>query len=175
MKKIALFICGILLCGCGQQKQRFRMPTGAMIPTISENGYVIADTSASEISKLQRWDMVVYKAPETVRLYGSDAKTLPLYVMRVVGLPGETIDYGGSHILIEGKEITLPTSLEGLKYSGLSEFPPIAIRMKGTSLKLGSEEYFILGDRTTTAIDSRFLGPLPKANIVAKVIRVEKP
>ena len=152
------------------------MPTGAMIPTIRENGSVMADTSASMKASVQRWDMVVFKAPETVKLYGSDPKTLPVYVMRVVGLPGEMIDFGGSHILVDGKEITLPPSLAGLKYSGLSGFPPNARRMTGPPrTKLGTEEYFILGDRTLTAIDSRFLGPLPKANIVAKVIRVEKP
>lgn len=150
------------------------MPTGAMIPTIEENGYVVADTSESQRAAIKRWDMVVFRAPDPIRLYGVDPAALPEYVMRIAGLPGESIDFGGDSILIDGKEISLPASLNGVNYSGISSFPPRARRMDGPArVRLGSNEFFILGDRTATAIDSRFFGPLPKSNVVGRVTRVE--
>ena len=150
------------------------MPTGAMIPTVKENGYVIADTSAVRPSDLNRWDMIVFRAPDTVRVYGEKPEDLPLYVTRIIGLPGETIEFAGREILVNGTSLQRLDGQVGISYSGLAAFPPGTRKLEGPAeVKLGNSEYFFLGDRTASAIDSRFLGPLPKGNIVGKVLRVE--
>ena len=170
-----LLLCSLaILCSACQHEQRFRMPTGAMIPTVKENGYVIADTSAVRPSDINRWDMIVFRSPETVRLYGFKPEDLPLYVTRVIGLPGETIEFSGEEILVNGASLQRLDGQVGISYSGLGGFPPGSRKFEGpTEVKLGSSEYFFLGDRTTSAIDSRFLGPLRIENVVGKVIKVE--
>jgi signal peptidase I len=150
------------------------MPTGAMIPTVKENGYVIADTSAVRPSDINRWDMIVFRSPDTVRVYGKKPEDLPLYVTRIIGLPGETIEFAGPEILVNGTSLQRLDGQVGISYSGLAAFPPGTRKLEGPAeVKLGNSEYFYMGDRTASAIDSRFLGPLPIGNIVGKVLRVE--
>lgn len=165
----------LLLVGCNERK--FTMPTGAMRPTIPEGGIVIADTGAYKKTDPARWDMVVFRAPETVSLYTDiPLENLPPYVMRIVGLPGETIDYSGKEILVDGRPLTPPSHLSSLAYAGFDALDPsqrVARKMKGPEhTKLGSDEFFILGDFTQNSIDGRFWGALPRSAIVAKVIRV---
>jgi len=172
MKIFVMFPFLVTIC-FGEQK-RFQMPTGAIEPTIKSGSHVVVDTKSYQKNVIERWDLVLYRAPENVRLYGTNPKTLPPYVIRIVGLPGETIEFGGKTVMINGKELKMPRSLDGLSYSGLGSFPPDASKMKSPpKIILSDTEYFVLGDRTAWAVDSRFWGPLQKSNIIGKVVRVE--
>jgi signal peptidase I len=145
-----------------------------MIPTVKENGYVIADTSAVRPGDINRWDMIVFRSPDTVSLFGYKPEEMPLYVTRIIGLPGETIEFAGRDIHVNGTPLQRLDGQVGISYSGLAAFPPGTRKYEGPAeVKLGASEYFFLGDRTDAAIDSRFLGPLPIENIVGKVVRVE--
>ena len=44
---------------------------------------------------------------------------------------------------------------------------------KVSDVRLGADEYFLLGDNTRNARDSRFFGPVPTDDIVGGVIRTE--
>lgn len=173
MRTIIVLSISVLSCAFGKE-ERFKMPTGAMIPTIAENGFVVADTKAVKAGSIRRWDLIVFRAPGTVRIFGEDPAGLPPYVMRVIGVSGETIEFGGAHILVNGEEVDqLPGSV-GIAYSGLSAFPANTPRSnKAAVIKLAEDEYFVVGDRTASAIDSRFLGALHSRNIIGKVTKIE--
>ena len=173
LKSLSALGLAILLCACDHER-RFRMPTGAMVPTVKENGYVVANTSVLRPGDIGRWDMVVYRSPDSVKVYGKKAEDLPLYVARIIGLPGETVEFAGQEIMVNGKSLQQLDGQLGITYAGLAPFPPGTRKLGGPAeLKLGESEYFYLGDRTATAIDSRFLGPLPLEKVVGKVVRVE--
>jgi signal peptidase I len=98
--------------------------------------------------KPKRWDPVVFQYPHDPSV---------LYVMRLVGLPGETIHIEEGKVWADGKPLALPTSLSGLEY--VSEFPEWHLEIRGSKdrpAKLGSNEYFVLGDFSYQSSDSRF-------------------
>ena len=103
---------------------------------------------ACKILEPRRWDIVVFQNPEQP----SDR-----YVMRLVGLPGETIVIEDGRVWANGQKLTRPESLSGIEY--LSRMPRYGTDLWGTTdrpAQLGADEYFVLGDFSAMSADSRF-------------------
>jgi len=63
-------------------------------------------------------------------------------------------------------------SLHGVRYS--SHLPANSASQPSVlKTNLNADEYFLLGDNTDRANDSRFFGPIKRAKILGKVIRIE--
>ena len=175
-------LCVAVLCalasGCddsGPSKlKRHQMVTGAMSPTIQRDGFVIVDEHAYDSGMISRWDMVLYRMPLAIQNYGMDPATLPPYVLRIVGKPGEIIEFDGDEIRVDGKPLQPPSSLSSVSYTGIPHRRMSARKYPGPPrITLGQDEFFALGDNSKTALDSRYWGPLPRANIIGKVTRIE--
>jgi signal peptidase I len=97
----------------------------------------------------RRWDLIVFQYPE-------DPSTL--YVKRLVGLPGEEIIIREGSVWANGKELKRPDSIRGIEY--LAQFPDWpGIEVWGSldrPARLAEDEYFVLGDFSAQAKDSRF-------------------
>src|ERR1051325_2356745 len=70
-----------------------RVPSGAMLNTIHIGDRLLLSRF---VSSIERGDVVMYQYPK-------DPATQ--YIKRVVGLPGETIEFRGSRVLINGSEL----------------------------------------------------------------------
>lgn len=98
----------------------------------------------------KRWDIIVFEYPE-------DPSTL--YVKRLVGLPGETVQIEDGAVWINGNKLDPPDELRGIEY--LSEMPEVrnsSYDLWGTKDRpavLGKDEYFVLGDFSARSKDSR--------------------
>jgi signal peptidase I len=95
----------------------------------------------------QRWDIVAFRNPEEPTV---------LYVMRLVGLPGEEITIKDGQIWADGEMLTPPDSIRGIKY--LSEIGDGYGELWGSPdhpAKLAEDEYFVLGDFSRASYDSR--------------------
>ncbi len=77
-----------------------------------------------------------------------------LLVKRVIGLPGDTVEYQHNHLYINGEYFEEPF-LGDLTVT--DDF----------SITLGEDEYFCMGDNRSVSRDSRFYGPFHKENIVS--------
>ena len=77
-----------------------------------------------------------------------------LLVKRVVGLPGERVEYRENKLYIDGEYVTEPF---------LSEL----IVTDDLDIVLGDEEYFCLGDNRSISRDSRYYGPFEKKDIIS--------
>lgn len=103
---------------------------------------------AAKFVRPRRWDMIVFRLPQ-------DPKQV--YVKRLVGLPGETVVIANGSVCIDGVELSPPARLDGLIY--VTEHPDWGpMQVWGTEANpaiLGEGEYFVLGDFTTRALDSR--------------------
>ena len=75
-------------------------------------------------------------------------------IKRVIGLPGETVEYKDGKLYIDGKVMK-----DEYSKSTTNDFDKVT---------LGKDEYFVLGDNRAVSIDSRRLGPINKKDILGK-------
>ena len=89
------------------------------------------------------------------------------YIKRVIGLPGETIEYADGKILIDGEAIEEDYKTTKIEELGLLEEP----------ITLGDDEYFVLGDDRQNSEDSRTanVGNVKRSEIAGKVWLVVSP
>lgn len=130
----------------------------SMMPTLHDQNRMIVNKIGYIVGEPKRGDIVVFHATEDRD-----------YIKRVIGLPGETIEYKDDKLLINGKVIkeayldeykkqidegtlTDDFSLEGLY--GKKRIP------KG--------EYWLMGDNRRFSQDSRHLGPIKRDKILGK-------
>jgi signal peptidase I len=80
--------------------EAYQIPTGSMQPTIlgdAQSGIrdrVLADKLCTMIRDPHRWEVMIFRFPLDERR---------LYVKRIVGLPGETLEIRGGDVWIDGK------------------------------------------------------------------------
>lgn len=118
----------------------------------------------------QRWDLIAFRVPSNPQ---------QIYVMRLVGLPGETIVIKDGGAWADGKRLTPPPELKNIAYldalPNLGNWP-----LTGTDespAELGDDECFVLGDFSASAMDSRMWQAasdrpsyaLPQGNILGVV------
>lgn len=99
---------------------------------------LIVDRLAFIFRSPRRWEVVVFRSPVDGR---------SLNVKRVVGLPGERIAVANGDVLIDGASLPGATVKYSLHY-GDHEILRDGVR-------LGPDEYFVLGDNEAISIDSR--------------------
>lgn len=131
--------------------ETYRIPSVSMSPTLSVGDMVLADMRSVAVDRLERGDIVVYRAS-----LSGDAPVIG----RVVGLPGETVSAGARDVDIDGAGL-----IEPYLSTNRDAMPP----MPPSSQTLGADEYFILGDNRSHSDDSRFRGPCRGDHIIGKV------
>lgn len=93
---------------------------------------------------LQRFDVVV--------IYSDVAKKT--LIKRVIGLPGETVEYKDGYLYINGDMVE-----DRYNYGGTNDF----------CITLDNDYYYCLGDNRTNSADSRKYGAFTEDEIFAKV------
>lgn len=123
----------------------------SMQPGLHTDERVLVNSLVFDFSAPQRGDVVVFHPPSQPSL---------IYIKRIIGLPGDTITLSLTQVYVDGtllNEPYLPSVL-----SGVSENPEVA------TVHLGAGQYFMLGDNRTDSRDSRYFGPVPRANIIGQ-------
>ncbi len=100
---------------------------------------------ACKFLKPRRWDMVVFRLPEDPQVN---------YVKRLVGLPREELEIRDGDVWIDGVRLEKPPEIAGLEYLREIEHVP-AVSCWAGPLRLGPDEYFVLGDFSARSKDSR--------------------
>ncbi len=127
----------------------------SMLPNFHDRDYLIIDRLTYHRNDPQRGEVIVLKFPKDPSQF---------FIKRIIGLPGESVKISGGFVTIynssrpEGAKLEEPYLPNFLETFGPSE-----------TVKLGTDEYFVLGDNRTASSDSRVWGKLPKANIIGKV------
>lgn len=122
----------------------------SMMPTLKDRDHIIICKMCYNISKPHRFDIVVFHATEKTD-----------YIKRVIGLPGETVEYKNDVLYINGKPIKEPyLDQYKKKTTGLLTYNFKTKVPKGT--------VFVLGDNRRNSRDSRYIGPIPIDEIIGK-------
>lgn len=105
---------------------------------------------------LKRDDVVVFRYPRDPKQF---------FIKRVIGLPGEKVKIENGRVTIFNKE-----NPEGMMLDEKSFLPAGLITNSSVLTQLSDNEYFVLGDNRQFSHDSRAWGPLPKEDVVGKVL-----
>ena len=87
-------------------------------------------------------------------------RTGEVRVKRVVGLPGEVVEFRDGLLFIDGKHLPEPY-LGGL---------PANVGLEPSSWTLGDGDYFVMGDNRARSSDSREYGPARAEDVIGAVV-----
>lgn len=134
--------------------QPFLVKGASMEPTFSTGDYLLVDEISYRFQLPQRGEIIVFKYP------GNPSSK---FIKRIIGLPGEKIEFRYSQIIItekSGQQIIL----EGKNH--LESFP-YSFREK--EFVIPENYYFVLGDNRFYSFDSKNWGPLSEEYIIGRV------
>ncbi|MBU88659.1 MAG: signal peptidase I [Dehalococcoidia bacterium] len=119
----------------------------SMEPTIKSRSMKIVDTSAYISKNPKRLDVVMVMDPS------NNERNL---IKRVVGLPGEYVEFKFGEIFIDEHPILHPVPLSGIQ--------------RTYYWRVADDEVVLLGDNIANSTDSRHFGPINVSNIVGKLV-----
>lgn len=171
----------------------FKIPSGSMMPTLLVGDFILVNkytyglrvpvinNTFFEMKHPQRGEVMVFRFPRDPSLD---------YIKRVIGLPGDKIEYRNKQILVNGQPV--PQQQNGYyEYvaPGLNQ-----ITLRRLAEQLGEHQhdiliddsnpvldgeitvpdghYFVMGDNRDNSNDSRFWGFVPDSNVVGKAFMI---
>ena len=140
--------------------------THDMSPTILKDARMVVRPIGRK-EPLRHGDLVVFESPQ---LPGE------LYVKRVAGLPGDTVEIRGGVLHRNGGPVDEPYAT----YEILEGFPERFRRLGERhdhikSLVVPEDSVFLLGDNRSVSADSRMFGPAPRSAVHGKVVSINNP
>jgi len=171
----------------------FKIPSGSMMPTLLVGDFILVNKFTYglrvpvinhvffEVKHPQRGEVMVFHFPKDPSLD---------YIKRVVGLPGDRIEYRDKHLSINGQPLDVKYDSDySYVGAGLNQ-----INVKRYKEQLGEHRhdilidennpimdgevtvpeghYFVMGDNRDNSNDSRFWGFVPESNVVGRAFFV---
>lgn len=151
---IALGICIVVAIGIALFVTNFvashtKVEGTSMESTLDNGDDIIVEKFSYLTGDPERYDIVVFRQSESVS-----------YIKRVIALPGETIQITEGKIYINERAVFDAYGNAKMEDGGIAEKP----------IKLGQDEYFVLGDNRNASKDSRdkAVGVIKRDQIVGK-------
>ena len=167
----------------------FQIPSTSMVPTLEVGDFILVNkftygirlpvvrTKVLEINKPKRGDVMVFFPPHEKRYF----------IKRVIGLPGDKIDYIDKQLFINGEKVPellkaqLPTRRpffeiyeetlgDTVHHIRKALNAPVNIDQRGIVVPEG--HYYMMGDNRDNSSDSRVWGPVPEENIVGEAFAI---
>lgn len=131
--------------------QRTHVSGDSMKNTLHHGDQLIVDKITYRFKDPVRYDIIVFP-------YQYEENTF--YIKRIIGLPGETVQIADGEIYINGEVLRETYGREVIQDPGMAAEP----------IKLGEDEYFVLGDNRNASSDSRepSVGVIHKNDIVGR-------
>ncbi|MBT8137507.1 MAG: signal peptidase I [Gammaproteobacteria bacterium] len=175
----------------------FRIPSDSMMPTLLDGDFIfvnkytyglrlpVSNTRLVKFSDPDRGDVVVFRLP-------TDPGTN--FIKRVVGLPGDKVEYRNKQLFVNGERI--PSEVNGVYDGPGNNLPSGRYRPRVVHEELngirhdillspgrnGKEgvfvvpegHYFLMGDNRDNSHDSRYpgVGFIPESKLVGKAVRI---
>lgn len=152
--------------------QPFRVQGASMEPNFKNSDYLVINElgykqteldffgnhlfTVASTKDLSRGEVLVFRYPRNPQQY---------FIKRIVGLPGEEVKVVAGKVMIVNSEHP-----EGFVLDE-SDYLPKGLSTSGnTDIKLNDQQYFVLGDNRQNSSDSRVWGPVPKDDVIGKVL-----
>lgn len=168
----------------------FRIPSGSMLPTLNIGDFILVNkfsygvrlpvinSKVISVSDPARGDIMVFRFPHDTKMH---------FVKRVIGLPGDSIEYRAEKLYINGEPMPqladgeyqfksgatrqmmlnkLSEQLGEVKHSILLD--PRRKNAQSMKFEVPADHYFVMGDNRNYSNDSRYWGFVPDENVVGK-------
>ena len=157
--------------------QAFKIPSESMVPNLLigdqllVNKFVFAPTVSSAerailpVRDVRRGEVVVFKFPEDPERD---------FIKRVVGLPGETIEFKDRRIFVNGRPVEDPHAhyLPRAGAGGSFEIAPGDVRDHYGPVVVPADALFVMGDNRDNSADSRYWGFMPIRNLKGRALMI---
>lgn len=179
--------------------QPYRVPTGSLQPTVMPGDFLVVqqysyglhfpvtNTKLVKIGEPKRGEIVLFYAPHNLAM---------VLVKRVVGLPGDHVEYRNKVLYINGKEMQqtyLTTTMDNEPAIGENPEEHIPVMLKEEDLNgvkhpilvaigrgmMGNIDvivpqghYFMMGDNRDNSDDSRMWGFMPEKYLIGKAFGI---
>ncbi|MBA4536205.1 signal peptidase I [Bacillus aquiflavi] len=130
----------------------------SMMPTLHDRDKMIVNKFSYTIGEPERFDIIVFHAPENKD-----------YIKRVIGLPGDRIEYKNDTLYVNGKAYEEPYLEEYKKQvidGPLTE--PFTLEEKIDRETVPEGHLFVMGDNRRFSKDSRHIGAIPMEKVIGK-------
>ena len=137
-----------------------RIKGESMRPTLRDRDFALVWRLPCRFRPPRRGEVVICHYPRRMM------RRIPFlpqaFVKRVIGLPGDMVEWQEGVLLINGVPLREPY-LDPARCRSVRTIPPIT---------LGPDEFYVLGDNRNASNDSRSVGPLSRKNIRGRVVGV---
>lgn len=166
----------------------FRIPSGSMEPTLESGDFIfvkkyayglrlpVTETKIFETGSPKRGDVVVFRLPSDPSVH---------YIKRVVGLPGDMVEYDRHRLTVNGETMRVEPPVTADSGAGSIHDEQLFDRrhkiktLIAESAKNGRYEvpeghFFMMGDNRDNSRDSRFpeVGLVPESHLVGEASRI---
>lgn len=182
----------------------FKIPSGSMMPTLLAGDYILVNKftyglrvpilnhTFVEMNKPKQGDVIVFHYPPDPRID---------YIKRVVGVPGDKIQYQDKQLIVNGKKLDVTFendyeyTMQGANIISarrskerlgdvthdilVHDIPnqynadmPGAKLQDGETITVPDGHYFAMGDNRDNSADSRVWGFVPERNLVGKAFYI---
>lgn len=132
--------------------QKVEVSGHSMDTTLKEEQQLILEKVTYYFNEPERYDIVVFNPPN----FDSDS----LYIKRIIGLPGETVQIIDGKVYINGTELLESYAKEEILDPGIATDP----------VTVGENEYFVMGDNRNASSDSREFGVISRDSIHGRAV-----
>ncbi len=146
------------IASCGDVLETRYIPSSAMLPTLQPKDQFFVEKTAYCSKSPKRGDIILFHPNETLKnLFAPNIDYQEIFIKRVIGLPGETVEVKRGKVYVNGKPLVEPYILEPPQY-------------QQAPTKVPKNQYFVLGDNRNNSNDSHIWGFVSKDLIIGKAI-----
>ena len=134
--KMIIFVVAVVLVVNNFLLINAKIPSESMEQTIMTGDRVFGNRLAYVFGEPERYDIIIFKYPDNEK---------ELFIKRIIGMPGETVEIKDGKVYINGSEEPLKDSFTPETPEG--DYGPYTVP---------EDSYFVLGDNRNYSRDSRF-------------------
>ena len=166
----------------------FQIPSSSMVPTLQVGDYILVNKFnyglRLPVTRTKVWDVSSPKRGDIMVFYPPHANTT-YYIKRVIGVPGDRIQYRNKQLTVNGKPVPrewlaeIPGSRRlqiGLEQPRVDKSHLVQVDLsrpiRDFSVVVRPGHYFMMGDNRDNSSDSRVWGQVPERDIVGQAVAI---